>query len=105
MTSAQIRALMSLPIIPGLSFASATQSAVASRRLDHPGPGHILLITDDLISPGEFLLHSAIAGYLKGNSNGKVLLVSSRDEVHWKTIESKLVRMLIVNAYSQLISL
>lgn len=57
-----------------------------------PPKGHLLLITDELSSPADFILHRALALYLKHPHNPAhhVLLVSFVSEfAHWQAIASK----------------
>ncbi|KAG8901970.1 hypothetical protein FRB99_004988 [Tulasnella sp. 403] len=74
-------------IIPGLSFASdpALDPKLRSRL---PTPGQLILVTDDLSSPAEFLLHSILSAHIK-EGGGRVAIVSSRDVIHWKAVSSK----------------
>lgn len=61
--------------------------------------GELLLITDELPSPGDFLLHKLLADHLKhvrGSSTQARCLVLSvlYDPARWKHIAAKSVRLL-----------
>lgn len=57
-----------------------------------PLPGEILLLTDQLFSPADFMLHQLLQTQLKGRSDSRCIILStSNDFVHWKTIASKAV--------------
>ncbi|KAI0292706.1 hypothetical protein B0F90DRAFT_225367 [Multifurca ochricompacta] len=49
-----------------------------------------LVITDQLVSPGDFLLHQLLSEYVKNSSDGKCVIIStSQDVAKWKSISSR----------------
>jgi hypothetical protein len=55
-----------------------------------------ILITDQLASPADFLLHQLLSEYVKDFSDGKCLIVStSQDLSKWKTIASRSVSFVL----------
>jgi hypothetical protein len=51
-----------------------------------------LLITDQLASPGDFLLHQLLSEYVKNFPDGKCVIIStSQDLTKWKAISSRSV--------------
>jgi hypothetical protein len=51
-----------------------------------------VLITDQLASPGDFLLHQLLSEYVKNSPDGKCIIVStSQDLARWKAISSRSV--------------
>ncbi|KAJ3557327.1 hypothetical protein NM688_g1531 [Phlebia brevispora] len=57
-----------------------------------PSQGELLLITDELSSPADFLLHRLTASHLKGGSEKAaraVVLTVSENVAKWKTIAAK----------------
>lgn len=51
-----------------------------------------LLITDQLASPGDFLLHQLLSEYVKNFPEGKCVIIStSQDLTKWKAISSRSV--------------
>ncbi len=51
-----------------------------------------ILITDQLASPGDFLLHQLLSDYVKSFSDGKCVIIStSQDVTKWKAISSRSV--------------
>ena len=51
-----------------------------------------ILITDQLASPGDFLLHQLLSEYVKSSPDGKCIIVStSQDLSRWKAISSRSV--------------
>src|SRR5258708_4381597 len=60
-----------------------------SEFLTSSGP---LLITDQLSSPGDFLLHQLLSDYVKSSPNGKCIIISTaQDLTRWKAISSRSV--------------
>lgn len=58
-----------------------------SELLTSTGP---VLITDQLSSPGDFLLHQLLSEYVKSSPDGKCIIVStSQDLARWRTISSR----------------
>ncbi|KAF9006161.1 hypothetical protein BDQ17DRAFT_1399090 [Cyathus striatus] len=52
--------------------------------------GIILLITDELASPSDFILHRALASHIKESKGSKNIVLSvSKDILRWKTIAAK----------------
>lgn len=77
-----ILAIMSTPIVPALSFRPDQSSL--------PPPGQLLLITDHLASPADFILHRTLSIHLKELKNERVVLVSLTEGFdHWKAIAAK----------------
>ncbi|KDQ19972.1 hypothetical protein BOTBODRAFT_183988 [Botryobasidium botryosum FD-172 SS1] len=73
-------------LIPSLTFRARAES----HQTYIPPPGHALVITDQLNSPAEFLLHRALAAHVKDIDKSRVVIVSvSRSFAHWKAIASK----------------
>jgi hypothetical protein len=69
-------------ILPPLTFGP-NQSKL-------PPPGHVLLITDQLESSAEFLLHRALSLRLKHSKGGRCILVSTtQDYGHWKAVAAR----------------
>ncbi|KAI0058732.1 hypothetical protein BV25DRAFT_1810118 [Artomyces pyxidatus] len=53
-------------------------------------PGSLLLVTDELASPADFLLHQLLAAHVKGRSDANCIIVSvSGDWVRWKAVASR----------------
>ncbi len=51
-----------------------------------------VLITDQLSSPGDFLLHQLLSEYVKSSPDGKCIIIStSQDLARWKAISSRSV--------------
>lgn len=82
---------MSTTLVPGLTFPSHSEGTSGSSRSALPTGGQLLLVTDDLVSPADLLLHGAVNLFLKEHKNGRVAVVSSLDEAHWKAVSQKLV--------------
>lgn len=80
---------MASPLIPGLSFR-ADDDEVDGSRTFLPAAGQMLLVTDDLASTADFLLHSGLVQHLKANGS-RAVLVSSNDVLHWKNVSAKMV--------------
>ena len=58
-----------------------------------PLPREIVLITDEILSPGDFLLHRFLINHLKGTKKATAILVCvSEDLTRWKSVASKSVR-------------
>ncbi|KAI0279896.1 hypothetical protein BGY98DRAFT_383154 [Russula aff. rugulosa BPL654] len=58
-----------------------------SELLTSTGP---VLITDQLSSPGDFLLHQLLSEYVKSSPDGKCIIIStSQDLARWKAISSR----------------
>ncbi|KAF8467932.1 hypothetical protein DFH94DRAFT_777448 [Russula ochroleuca] len=58
-----------------------------SELLTSTGP---VLITDQLASPGDFLLHQLLSEYVKSSPDGKCIIIStSQDLARWKAISSR----------------
>ncbi|KAG8921311.1 hypothetical protein FRC01_000317 [Tulasnella sp. 417] len=81
---------MSTTLVPGLTFPSRSGGAGSTSRSALPTGGHLLLITDDLVSPADFLLSGAVNMFFKEHKTGRVVVVSSLDEAHWKAVSQKL---------------
>ncbi|KAF8576864.1 hypothetical protein K439DRAFT_1418643 [Ramaria rubella] len=77
---------MTTPLVPGLSFDTANSFL--------PSASQLLLITDHLAAPADFILHRALALHLK-HSNPKyqrhraVLVSLASDFGHWRAIAAK----------------
>jgi hypothetical protein len=57
-----------------------------------PYPGQLLLITDELPSPADFLLHKFLSTHLKDPKDARCVVISvSEDLARWKAIASKSV--------------
>lgn len=84
---------MSTTLVPGLTFPSQSEGTSDSSRSALPKGGQLLLITDDLVSPADFLLHGAVNMFFKEHKTGRVVAVSSLDEAHWKAVSQKLVSL------------
>lgn len=57
-----------------------------------PLPGELLLITDELLAPADFLLHRYLNSHLKESQESPVVLVSISEDIgRWKVIAGKLV--------------
>ncbi|KAI0745624.1 hypothetical protein C8Q76DRAFT_704213 [Earliella scabrosa] len=55
-----------------------------------PLPREIVLITDEILSPGDFLLHRFLINHLKGTKKATAILVCvSEDLTRWKSVASK----------------
>ncbi|KAG9000328.1 hypothetical protein FRB95_013112 [Tulasnella sp. JGI-2019a] len=67
-------------IIPGLTFPSN------NARTTLPVAGTTLLITDDLNSPAEFLLHVILSAHCSGSSQSAATIVTSKASAHWRDI-------------------
>lgn len=85
---------MSTTLIPGLTFPAQQEGASSSARSALPTGGQLLLVTDDLVSPADFLLYGAVNMFLKEHKPGGVVVVSSLDEAHWKAVLQKLVSVM-----------
>jgi hypothetical protein len=73
---------MCTSIVPDLAFHPDHSSL--------PPPGQLLLITDHLASPADFILHRALSIYLKELKDGRTILVSLAWEfAHWRAIAAK----------------
>src|SRR6266576_5850679 len=60
-----------------------------------------VLITDQLSSPGDFLLHQLLSEYVKISPNGKCIIIStSQDLARWKAISSRSVGLFRSQIYS-----
>ncbi|KAG8943049.1 hypothetical protein FRC04_003260 [Tulasnella sp. 424] len=81
---------MSTTLIPGLTFPSQQEGAGSSARSALPTGGQLLLVTDDLVSPADFLLYGAVNTFFKEHKTGEIVVVSSSDEAHWKAVLQKL---------------
>ena len=56
--------------------------------------GIILLITDALAAPGDFILHRTLATHLKQHKNPRSLVLSVSESVsRWTALASKNVRL------------
>ncbi|KAI0779593.1 hypothetical protein C8Q74DRAFT_1199522 [Fomes fomentarius] len=54
-------------------------------------PGELLLITDELLAPADFLLHRYLNSHLKDSQDSPVVLVSISEDIgRWKAIAGKL---------------
>ena len=61
-----------------------------------PLPGEVLLVTDELLAPADFLLHRLLAGHLKESGDSTSVLVSvSEDIERWKAIAAKSVALVL----------
>ncbi|GBE80292.1 hypothetical protein SCP_0300070 [Sparassis crispa] len=59
--------------------------------LDLPLPGEILLITDELASPADFLLHRSLFAHLKKSKDAKCIILSvAQDSARWKSIAGQI---------------
>lgn len=57
-----------------------------------PLPGEVLLITDEILAPADFLLHRLLASHFKeSQSHAGVLVSFSEDIGRWKAVASKAV--------------
>jgi hypothetical protein len=57
-----------------------------------PWPGQLLLVTDELSSPAEFILHRALSSHLKDSKNNKCILISVSESLdRWKAVAMKSV--------------
>ncbi|KAI9061704.1 hypothetical protein FKP32DRAFT_1575488 [Trametes sanguinea] len=55
-----------------------------------PLPGEILLITDELLAPADFLLHRHVAAHLKASKPSKCVLVSVSEDIgRWKAVAQR----------------
>ncbi|KAI0358714.1 hypothetical protein OH77DRAFT_1494320 [Trametes cingulata] len=55
-----------------------------------PLPGEVLLITDELLAPADFLLHRHLATHLKESRNAKCVLVSVSEDIgRWKAVAQR----------------
>ncbi|RPD58667.1 hypothetical protein L227DRAFT_577033 [Lentinus tigrinus ALCF2SS1-6] len=55
-----------------------------------PLPGQVLLITDELLAPADFLLHRFLSDHLKESKHSPALLVSVSEDVgRWKSIAGR----------------
>lgn len=75
---------MSTSLVPGLSFGPNLSSL--------PPAGQLLLITDHLASPADFILHRALALQLKNTASHPqhvILLSIASDFTHWSAIAAK----------------
>lgn len=55
-------------------------------------PGQLLLITDELPSPADFLLHKALFSHLKSTNEAKCILLGvNEDYSRWNSIAAKSV--------------
>lgn len=58
-----------------------------------PLPGEVLLLTDQLFSPADFVLHRLLQAHLKGRSDSKCIILSAHNDLsRWKSIANKAVR-------------
>ncbi|KAI0644708.1 hypothetical protein C8Q79DRAFT_791633 [Trametes meyenii] len=58
-----------------------------------PLPGELLLITDELLAPADFLLHRHLAAHLKESKSSKCVLVSVSEDIgRWKAVAQRSVR-------------
>jgi hypothetical protein len=56
--------------------------------------GIILLITDELAAPADFLLHRTLATHLKERKHPRALILSVSEGItRWKALASKSVRL------------
>lgn len=54
--------------------------------------GELLVVSDRLAAPGEFLLHALLASHLKDSRNSRCIIVSYDEGfAHWKTVAARLV--------------
>ncbi|KAI0246450.1 hypothetical protein BJV78DRAFT_1135200 [Lactifluus subvellereus] len=59
----------------------------ANELLTSSGP---VVITDELASPGDFLLHQLLSEFVRGSPDGKCIIISaSQDLARWKAISSR----------------
>jgi len=57
--------------------------------------GILLLITDELSSPADFLLHQSLITHLKETKNAKAIILSVSEEfARWQAIAMKSVRFI-----------
>ncbi|KAI0929803.1 hypothetical protein AcV5_006671 [Taiwanofungus camphoratus] len=57
---------------------------------DLPLPGEVLLVTDELSSPADFLLHRSLSAHIKSGTHSKcVILAVAGDLTRWKAIAGK----------------
>jgi hypothetical protein len=71
-------------ILPPLIFGSD--------RSHLPPAGHVLLVTDQLASSAEFVLHRVLATALKAAKPAKCILVSTmQNYIHWKAVAARSV--------------
>ncbi|OSD04129.1 hypothetical protein PYCCODRAFT_1365097 [Trametes coccinea BRFM310] len=55
-----------------------------------PLPGEILLITDELLAPADFLLHRQVATHLKASKVSKCVLISISEDIgRWKAVAQR----------------
>ena len=55
-------------------------------------PGELILITDELLAPADFMLHRIVAGHLKESKDAACLLVSVSEDIgRWKAIAGRTV--------------
>jgi hypothetical protein len=63
-----------------------------------PVPGQMLLITDELSSPADFLLHRFLISHLKNTKDTKCVILSVSEHLaRWEAIVAKSVRVLMKN--------
>lgn len=71
-------------ILPTLVFGS--------NRSHLPTAGHVLLVTDQLASPADFILHRTLAVALKTTTSSRCIVVSTmQNYFHWKAIAARSV--------------
>ena len=74
---------------PTCCVPSPMSSFSANELLTSSGP---VVITDQLASPGDFLLHQLLSEFVKGSPDGKCIIIStSQDSARWKAISSRSV--------------
>jgi hypothetical protein len=87
----QVWEITSISEKQGLGFGRIVHDMFPPSEL--PCPGQLLLITDELASPADFLLHKFLSTHLKDPKDAKCVVISvSEDLARWKAIASKSVR-------------
>lgn len=54
-------------------------------------PGSLVLVTDHIMAPGDFMLHRMLASVLKDEGRKAVLILLNKDWDKWRIIASKSV--------------
>ncbi|RDX55242.1 hypothetical protein OH76DRAFT_1397642 [Lentinus brumalis] len=71
-----------------------------------PLPGEVLLVTDELFAPADFLLHRFLSSHLKESKHSPALLVSMSEDVgRWKAIAGRSNLNLAAHVESGLVSI
>ncbi|KAI0332277.1 hypothetical protein GY45DRAFT_1321057 [Cubamyces sp. BRFM 1775] len=70
-----------------------------------PVPSEVLLITDELLAPADFLLHRQLAAHLKESKDSRCVLISvSEDLGRWKSVAQRSNLNLAQSLESQLLT-